>query len=78
MGNLVLHPLEYKEHQRQHQNVLNQALSPQGVVKNQSPNIDRDLEVKDTFSKLHPLSGVRNSVIKATLRQSKHLKHTQS
>lgn len=34
MGNLVLHPLEYKEHQKQHQNLLNQALSPQGVVKN--------------------------------------------
>lgn len=40
--------------------------------------MDHDLEVKDTFSKLHPLSGVRNRVIKATLCQSKHLKHTQS
>lgn len=37
-----------------------------------------NLEVKDAFSKLHPLSGVRNSVVKATLCQSKHLKHKVS
>lgn len=33
------------------------------------------LKVKDTFSKLHPLPGVWNSVVKATLCQPQHLKH---
>lgn len=36
------------------------------------------LEVKDTFAKLHPLSCVRNCVVKATLRQPKHLKHRRT
>ena len=36
------------------------------------------LEVKDPFTKLHPLSGVRNSVVKATLCQPEHLRHTHT
>lgn len=32
------------------------------------------LEVKDAFSKLAPLSGVRDCVVKAALRKAKHLK----
>lgn len=40
--------------------------------------LDLHLEVKDAFSKLHPLSSVRNRVVKATLCQPKHLKHTQT
>lgn len=36
------------------------------------------LEVKNTFSKLHPLFGVWNSVVKATLCQSQHLKQRHS
>lgn len=34
------------------------------------------LEVKDAFSKLAPLSGVRDCVVKAALRKAKHLKAT--
>lgn len=34
----------------------------------------RYLEVKDAFSKLAPLSGVRDRVVKAALRKAKHLK----
>lgn len=40
--------------------------------------LDLYLEVKNTFSKLHPLPGVRNCVVKATLCQPKHLKHTEA
>lgn len=36
--------------------------------------LDRYLEVKDALSKLHPLSGVRNSVVEATLCQAQHLR----
>jgi len=39
---------------------------------------DRNLEIKDALSELHPLSGVRNCLVKATLRQSNHLKHTET
>lgn len=43
-----------------------------------SPIFDAHLEVKDAFSKLYSLSGVRNCVVEATLCQAEHLRHTQT
>lgn len=39
--------------------------------------LELHLEVKDAFSKLSPLSGVRNCVVKAPLCKAKHLKATE-
>lgn len=58
--------------------------STEHTVRNQSHRHDVEgklksisklyLEVKDAFSKLAPLSGVRDCVVKAALRKAKHLK----
>lgn len=39
---------------------------------------DANLEVKDAFSKLYSLPGVRNCVVEATLCQAEHLKQAQT
>lgn len=79
MGYLVLHSLQFKDyHDNPHQTHHPAESDPQVRRQQEMESISElHLEVKDAFSKLDPLSGVRNCVIKASLSKAKHLEATE-